>query len=541
MHPTSSFRTLVLCTGLFPLFTASGQDPAPDNHQPPDDFNALRQQMVALRTSLDQMRDQHEKEIAGLKSRIESQQTLIDKLRGAPAGDTAPPVALPAGETAEATEPETLLFPTTDDSVLAAPLADMGTGTSDTTAFDFPTTDGSVIAGAGDAIVDPGLAGPITVAGGGKNYLNVSFSGMFAGAASTAAELDMLEVGDHDPQQSGFNARNLELAFDGAVDPYFEGFANIVFKLNNEDETEVEAEEVFMQTTSLPWNLQLKGGQFFAPFGRINPTHPHTWDFSDTPLVQGRFLGPDGLRGVGAQASWLTPLPWYSQLMFAIQNGNGGTGYSFRNVAAEDGGKFFGRKTIDRSLRSPGDMIFVPRWENSFDLSPTQTVLLGVSGAFGANDTGENTDTQILGLDLFYKWKPANASGGWPFVKWQTEAMFRRFEAGRGANDSFPVNETFNDWGLYSQLVWGFRRGWTAGLRGDYLNMENSPYTDALERQSRERVSANLTFYPTEFSKLRLQYNYDILEASTFLDSGHEHSVFLQFEFSLGAHAAHKF
>src|SRR5207249_1695672 len=82
---------------------------------------------------------------------------------------------------------------------------------------------------------------------------------------------------------------------------YFEGFANIVFKLDNDNETEVEVEEAFMQTTSLPFNLQLKGGQFFAALGRLNPTHPHTWDFVDTPLVNGLFLGPDGLRGVGAQ------------------------------------------------------------------------------------------------------------------------------------------------------------------------------------------------------------------------------------------------
>jgi hypothetical protein len=81
------------------------------------------------------------------------------------------------------------------------------------------------------------------------------------------------------------------------VDPYFEGFANIVFKLDNENETEVEVEEAFLQTSALPWGLQAKGGQFFAPFGRINPQHPHVWDFADAPLVHGRLLGPDGLRG----------------------------------------------------------------------------------------------------------------------------------------------------------------------------------------------------------------------------------------------------
>src|SRR5258708_5388539 len=74
------------------------------------------------------------------------------------------------------------------------------------------------------------LAAPMTIMGGGKTYMNVSFDGQFALAYSSDRNLDQLETGDHDPQQRGFSARNLELALDGAVDPYFEGFANIVFK-----------------------------------------------------------------------------------------------------------------------------------------------------------------------------------------------------------------------------------------------------------------------------------------------------------------------
>ena len=44
--------------------------------------------------------------------------------------------------------------------------------------------------------------------------------------------------------------------------------------------------------------------------------------------------------------------------------------------------------TTDREIRGLGDFVWVPRWENSVDLSPTQVVLGGVSGAFGSNDTG---------------------------------------------------------------------------------------------------------------------------------------------------------
>ena len=103
-------------------------------------------------------------------------------------------------------------------------------------------------------------------------------------------------------------------------------------------------------------------------------------------------------------------------------------------------------------------------------------------------------------------------------MKWQTEAMYRRFEAGRGVDESFPVAETFHDWGMYSQVVWGFKKGWTAGMRGDYVHMQDSAFTDDSTGKVAPRVSGDLTWYPTEFSKLRLQYNHDFLEENDFFD-----------------------
>jgi hypothetical protein len=369
--------------------------------------------------------------------------------------------------------------------------------------------------------------------------MNISFDGLFSFDATKARDVSRIEVGDHDPQQRGFNARNAEIALDGAVDPYFEGFANIVLKLDNNNETSIELEEAFLQTTNLPFGLQLKGGQFFAAFGRLNPTHPHTWEFADAPLVSGRLLGPDGLRGVGAQISWVLPVPWYSQFYLAMQNGRGGTGFSFRNPG--DNGRFFGRVTDDREARGLQDFVWIPRWENSFNPSETQTVLGGVSAALGSNETGATARTQIYGADILYKWKSTHAEGGFPFVKWQTEAMYRRFEAGRGVGMEFPVAETFHDWGMYSQVLWGFKKGWVVGLRGDYLHMQDSRFTDDDERQTRSRITANLTWYPTEFSKIRLQYNHDFLEENEFLAGRDVDSIILQFEFILGAHGAHKF
>ena len=547
----NKFILVVLAISLFGIAHAQELAPSPSSLSSPAvlnstpaaaaDVEALRQQVQSLTET-----------VKTLQQQVKDQQAATEKANGAAASppqnpEPSPIAAAPNSPTPAATAPAR--FPTEDTSLVssnaapAAPRPGPGVNANGTALPGaFPTTDTSVVTSAPETISSSGagasLTQPITI-GGGKNYMNISFDGLFALAYSSARDLDHVEVGDHDPQQRGFNARNIELAFDGAVDPYFEGFANIVFKLNNDNQTEVEVEEAFLQTTSLPFNLQLKAGQFFSAFGRINPTHPHTWDFADAPLVHGRLLGPDGLRGVGAQISWIVPVPWYSQLIFAVQNGRGGTGYSFRNPG--DNGIFFDRMTTDREARGLQDFVWIPRWENSVDLSPTQVVLAGVSGAFGSNETGANSRTQIYGGDFLYKWKSANAEGGFPFVKWQTEVMYRRFEAGRGANESFPVAETFHDWGMYSQIMWGFKKGWVAGIRGDYLSVEDSKFTDDMDRQSRSRISANLTWYPTEFSKIRLQYNHDFLEENFFLAGRDVDSVFLQFEFILGSHGAHKF
>src|SRR6266436_5614107 len=546
-------KIILFALAVLPLAAVSAQEAAPAASSSPAptvsnatpataaDMEALREQVQSLTET-----------VRALQQQVKDQQAALEKANltgesGLPQNPEPSPIAGAENSPAPgASAPPR--FPTEDTSVVTSttaqpPSGGPGANVSGTPeAGTFPTADTSVVTSTSETISSTGvgasLTQPLTV-GGGKNYMNNSLDGLFALAYSSARDLDNIEVGDHDPQQRGFNARNIELAFDGAVDPYFEGFANIVFKLDNDNGTEVEVEEAFMQTTNLPFGLQFKGGQFFAAFGRINPTHPHTWDFADDPLMNGRLLGPDGLRGVGAQISWTLPTPWYSQLIIASQNGRGSTGFSFRNPG--DNGIFFDRETTDREVRGLQDFVWIPRWENSVDLSPTQVVLAGVSGAFGSNETGANARTQIYGGDLFYKWKSAHAEGGFPFVKWQTEAMYRRFQAGRGVDESFPVAETFHDWGLYSQVLWGFRKGWVAGVRGDYLQMQDSRFTDDPDRQSRWRISANLSWYPTEFSKLRLQYNHDFLESNFFLADRQVDSVFLQFEFILGAHGAHKF
>ncbi len=368
---------------------------------------------------------------------------------------------------------------------------------------------------------------------------DISLDGLFAAAASTAPDLENLETGAHDPNQRGFTVQNLELTLGGNVDPYFTAISHIVLQIDREGESTLEVEEAYLTTTALPANLQLRTGQFFTQFGRLNPTHPHTWAFADQPLINGRMFGGDGMRGPGVQLSYLVPLPLYTEAMVAVQNSQGETAFSFRNVPGED---LFGRTLVERQVEGIGDLLITPRLATSFNPSDTQTVLLGVSGAFGPNGSGESARTQIDGLDLYYKWKPLRTVKGWPFVVWQTEVMKRRYETAAVADDPATVQdetapeEVLRDWGGYTQMVWGFTPRWVAGLRGDYVAGRGGDLTDPL-RERRVRVSPNLTFYPSEFSKWRLQYNWDHLQTR----DDNVHSVFLQWEFLVGTHGAHAF
>ena len=393
------------------------------------------------------------------------------------------------------------------------------------------------------AAAEPGLSGsgdtPLRLLGSSRSYLNLSLDALMAAGGSTAESVEDLQLGGHDPRVNGFTLQNLELVLDGAVDPYFRAQANLIFQIDSEGESNFELEEAYAETTALPGNLQVKAGQFQTEFGRLNPTHPHAWSFVDVPLVNGRFFGEDGLRNPGARLSWLTPTPFYSELFLAVQNSFGETAFSFGSD--HDGQLLFGRPAVDRDLDSFGELLFTPRYAVSFDLSSTVTLLAGASAAVGPNASGGDTATQIYGVDAYLKWKAPNHHGGFPFVAWQTEAMVRRYEAGAydGSDPTQPQPlpaETLTDYGFYSQLTCGFRKGWVVGLRGDWVGSDTGALEPDPDRDARWRVSPNLTWYPTEYSKLRLQYNLDDRE-----DEGVDHSVWLQMEFTLGAHAAHKF
>ena len=152
-----------------------------------------------------------------------------------------------------------------------------------------------------------------------SNELNAAMSLILDAALAWFSRDENNQRGGHDPTENGFNLQQLEMSAQAAVDPYFRFDTNIVFSLFG-----VEVEEAYGTTLSLPWNLQLRAGQFLTRYGRLNNTHPHSWDFVDQPMVHGKLFGSEGQRGLGIELSVLLPLPWYVEVVGATMGPAGG-------------------------------------------------------------------------------------------------------------------------------------------------------------------------------------------------------------------------
>jgi hypothetical protein len=338
---------------------------------------------------------------------------------------------------------------------------------------------------------------------------DLSFIADFA-AAGFSEPLEM--NGDHDPHDNGFNLQALELAVAASVDPYFRFDSNIVFLQSGS-----EIEEAYGTTLALPYGLQIRAGKFLTRFGRFNPTHPHTWTFADQPLVIGRFFGPDGNRGVGMEVSELLPfLPWYAEVVVAAQDTRG-VGLSFLQ-SNPDGSV--------PPVKQLGDLQYTGNINQFFPISDDVSLSWGISGMAGHNVPAQPSWTEILGTDIYLKYRPLT-EGSVTIVSLSAEAFLRRYQVGGG---------TAEDTGAFAQLFWRFALRWGAAVSAEYVN---SAHLDPFNIEGlQQRYKANVTFWPTEFSRLRLQYDVEP-PGPNHGDVGH--ALFLAVEFAVGAHGAHKF
>ncbi len=321
-------------------------------------------------------------------------------------------------------------------------------------------------------------------------------------------------------QTSGFNLRAAELFLFAPVDPYFNLYANIPIT-----EDGVELEEAYAVTTSLPEGFQVKGGKFKSNFSRLDAQHPHAWDFFDIALPYRAFLGDEGLGGEkGVQLTWLPAFPVYT--LFGVE------------VLQGENDLMFGK-----DARS-GPHAFSLFAKSSFETTDNSTIYFGPSVLFG---TTRNTNivlraefdgnSALYGMEAVWKWKPTRDEG----LTLQSEYLYL------SQNGNLTDLATLNmdslrrrQDGFYLQGIYQAGR-WRFGARCDMLGLFADSFKRAGVQQSPGstpwRATGAVEFNPSEFTRIRLQYNHDMSGR----DGRNNDMAILQFLFGIGAHAAHNF
>ena len=151
--------------------------------------------------------------------------------------------------------------------------------------------------------------------------------------------------------------------------------------------------EAYLELMTLPFGTQLKMGQMRNRFGLTNATHEHDLPYIDRPDVLKQFFGQEGLVEKGFEATWVPPLPFFLEVLGGVFNGDNEDAFGLG------------------SLRNP---LVTGRIRTFFELGDFGAIQLGASIASG--QTPERLNSQIIGLDAKYKYKPEG---------WQHPALHR--------------------------------------------------------------------------------------------------------------------
>ena len=330
-------------------------------------------------------------------------------------------------------------------------------------------------------------------------------------------EAARLPIAGDDPSlaNEGLGVQEVEVALQSAIDPYLEG----ALFLTIPNLQGIEVEEGYLVTTALPFSLQVKAGTFRSQVGRNNTQHLHLQNFTRRPLFTSLLFGADGLRGPGAQASILLPLPWFATVYaeaFSLPSPDDPA-----TVSTFGGG---GR-------RDPHNLTYTAALEQYWDTTENANLLLGLNVATGRLFDCAGMDpcpaggaraprTLLYGADLTFRWRPANVVQSYASVQWTTE-YFCRVITGGGQREGAG----------YTEPVVQVARRWYVGARFDVVGL---PSSDNLPR--RYGYSGSLTFAPSEYSRFRL-YAQEIAGPGTPGST----VAFFQTEVSLGAHGAHAY
>lgn len=371
----------------------------------------------------------------------------------------------------------------------------------------------------------------------------------------------------HGTLEEGFNLREAEVVMSATVDTLFDAYANLAFSTEG-----AEIEEAYFTTRSLPAGLQVKGGKFLSGFGYANSRHPHGWQFADQNLAYLSLIGDHGLNDTGVQATWSPATDTWLQFGAELLQGHeqekfGGEAVDLDAFAGEllaelgvgtGDAAADGLPVIDRR----GAQILTGFLRIAPDLGAEHALQLGASVALnkGQQEAHEEDDpltaqpvdemfyadgeATLLGLEAVYK---RSATGRYGVGALNLQAEYLLLEKDLTVAYHTDATEiggalTGTQDGFYVQGMYGFAPRWQAGLRFDATGLTNEITEGGVTAQLADssRVSAALTFRPSEYSAWRLQLS----DVDATDDTGANATftqVMLQFNLSLGAHGAHAF
>jgi hypothetical protein len=332
--------------------------------------------------------------------------------------------------------------------------------------------------------------------------------------------------GSAGPLPRGLSINESEINLNANVDQALYGDLTLAFEPDNT----VGVEEGFIQSTSLPYGLTLRGGRFFSGVGYLNEQHAHTWDFADQALPYQAFLNTQ-YDDDGVQVRWLAPTSRF--LEFGAE--------AFRGAAFPAGGD-------DNHNNGVGAWSgFVHTGD---DIGDSASYRVGLSYLHTAAKDRSTDDVDGLGAhvtDIFsgtdntyiadgvFKWAP-DGNFVERYLKLQGELFLRREQ---GAFNGLNFSGTTQT-GFYTQGVYQFMPQWRVGLRYDQVHANSlgpgfaGTTLDNLASTPR-RYSAMVDYSTSEFGRFRLQYENDHSRPQT------ANEFILQYIVSIGAHGAHQY
>ena len=342
------------------------------------------------------------------------------------------------------------------------------------------------------------------------------------------------ETGSDRPGGYDVFQRSLEMVLSASVDPFAKGYAVINASADAATgEMALGIEEAALQTTSLPWNLELKAGRFFAEFGRLAYIHDHELPQVNRPLVLDQYIGGES-RTDGLQINWLLPTEHYVSWTAGLGTHFGG------DSPPNNVGEF----------RHFSGFNFWSRLSSYFDLTPEISLEPGISGMWnphtidrgGALLQADGTTTltererRLLGADLVLSYKPLR-NNQFQSLTWGTELLYSdsRYDvhdATDPANPVFLSTRSVGSLGLYSYLAYKFHRQWTTGFLFDWVE-------DAQNKKAQTfAYSPYITWALSHWNQLRLQYTHtDHNSASANTGLRADNAVYLQWTWIIGAHS----